>query len=294
MNIGFVGLGCMGRGLCFNLLKHGHHLKVYNRSKEPVRQVASWGAQAVEHVEEAASGVDILFFCLSSAEAQKRMMEQGVLDAMNAGTPFFDLGTWSVEVAGELEELARRHGIEYAGLPMGRGPEAAAAGKTPFFYGGSRKLFENWRPLLDEMGEASYLGSVSQAYIFKLVTQSMGLTNNITIGEGILLARKLHLDSELIREVVLASEASSYQFWNSSERLLHEVFEPVRAPLNICTKDMAFGLDLADKLGVSVPFFALARKRYEEAREAGWGEQDFSSVYKLLLKDRRGDRKVVS
>ena len=73
MKIGFVGLGSMGRGLCRNLLRRGHELKVFNRSPGPLATVAEWGATPCRSAQEAASDVDAVFFCLSSIAAEKTM-----------------------------------------------------------------------------------------------------------------------------------------------------------------------------------------------------------------------------
>lgn len=287
MKIGFVGLGSMGRGLCRNLLRRGHELKVFNRSPGPLATVAEWGATPCHSAQEAASDVDAVFFCLSSITAEKAMTcgAQGVFASMRAGTPFFDLGTWDMQSARELADEAELRGVSYVALPMGKGPEAAEAGETPLFFGGSRDVYDQWLPLLKEMGHPAYMGDVEHAYAFKLITNLMGLTTNVVLTEGIRLAKVMGIEEKAFLEGGRETGAYSYQFWNSGHKIYQEAFLPMRGTLDNAWKDMKFGVEMATHIGQKCPFFTAARDRYREASEKGYGSEDYIAVYRLLMSE---------
>ena len=287
MKVGFIGLGSMGRGVCRNLLRKGYELKVFNRSPEPLHTVASWGATPCRSAQEAASDVDAVFFCLSSVKAQKVMTfgAQGVFAAMRAGTAFFDLGTWDIASTQAFEEEATLRGVHYAAVPMGKGPEAAEAGESPLFFGGCRDIFDQHRALLEDVGHPSYLGGVAQASAFKLISNLMGLSNNVILTEGVRLAKRMGISEQAFLEGGRETGAYSYQFGNSGHKVYTEAFLPMRGTLDNALKDMQFGVDLALEQGLTCPAFTMARDQYRRASELGYGSEDYIAVYRLLMEN---------
>lgn len=142
MKVCFLGLGSMGSGVCRNLLNKGYALQVWNRSPEKAAKVAGWGAEVFATPQEAARGAGVVLSCLSSVAALKAVAggANGVLSCMGKGMAFYDMGTWDIESVLALEAEAERHGVRYVYMPMGKGPEAAEAGESPLFFGGSRVI----------------------------------------------------------------------------------------------------------------------------------------------------------
>lgn len=284
MRVGFVGLGSMGKGLCANLLRHGHVVQAFNRSPAPLAWAVSLGAQPCRSAADAAADADVVFVCLSSLAAQQDMTfgQAGIYAAMRPGVPYFDLGTWDLAAVRRFKEEAARFGVRYAAMPMGKGPEAAEAGETPLFYGGDADVFASFRPLLEQIGLPAFLGDAEQACAFKLITNLMGLTINVVLTEGVRLARALGIADETFLNGVPQTGAHSYQYANSGRKLAEGAFLPARGILDNALKDMSFGVELAQSEGVGCPFFSLARERYREASERGYGQEDYIAVYKLL------------
>lgn len=180
MKVCFLGLGSMGSGVCRNLLNKGYALQVWNRSPEKAAKVAGWGAEAFATPQEAARGAGVVMSCLSSVAALKAVAggEDGVFSCMGEGMAFYDMGTWDIESVLALEAEAERHGVRYVYMPMGKGPEAAEAGESPLFFGGSKDVYERDKAFLSDIGEVFYLGDVKAACAFKLITNLIGLSNN--------------------------------------------------------------------------------------------------------------------
>ena len=288
MKVGFLGLGSMGRGVCRNLLGKGYTLQVWNRSAEKTALVASWGAAACSTPVQAAQEVDVVLSCLSSVQALKDMTggENGVFSCMAEETVFYDMGTWNIASVLELQAEAEKHGIVYVHMPMGKGPEAAGAGEAPLFFGGPREIFDRHAGLLRDMGVAFYMGDVKSACAFKLITNLIGLSNNVLLTEGIHLAKRMGIPETSFLEGARFTGAWSYQMQNSGHKVFSEAFLPMRGTLNNAWKDMKFGVAMAEEAGIACPAFTMLRDRYRAASEAGWGEEDYIAVYRLLDVDK--------
>lgn len=282
MKIGFLGLGSMGRGICRNLLNKRHTLHVWNRSAEKTAAVAEWGAVPCATPEEAAAGADVVFACLSSVAALRSMVAGPVCASMRKGRVLYDLGTWDIASVLWLEEQAARHGVVYVHLPMGKGPEAAEAGETPLFFGGPREVFDRDQALLRDMGTPFYMGDVRAACAFKLITNLIGLSNNVVLAEGVRLAKEMGISEEAFMAGARCTGAWSYQMRNSGRKLFAEAFLPMRGTLDNAWKDMKFGVAMAEEAGISCPAFTMLRDRYKAASEAGYGQEDYIAVYRLL------------
>ena len=187
MKVCFLGLGSMGSGVCRNLLNKGYALQVWNRSPEKAAKVAGWGAEAFATPQEAARGAGVVMSCLSSVAALK---------AVAGGANGVFSCTWDIESVLALEAEAERHGVRYVYMPMGKGPEAAEAGESPLFFGGSKDVYERDKAFLSDIGEVFYLGDVKAACAFKLITNLIGLSNNVILTEGVFLAKRMGLSEE--------------------------------------------------------------------------------------------------
>jgi len=284
MKLGFLGLGSMGRGVCRNLLGKGYTLKVWNRSPAKTELVASWGADPCAMPGEAAEETEAVLCCLSSVQALREMAcgDGGVFSRMAEGSVFYDMGTWDIDSVLGLEAEAAACGVVYVHMPMGKGPEAAEAGETPLFFGGPREVFDRDARLLGDIGVPFYMGDVKAACAFKLITNLIGLSNNVILTEGVHLARCMGISEESFLEGARFTGAWSYQMQNSGHKVFTQAFLPMRGTLNNAWKDMKFGVAMADRAGIACPAFTMLRDRYRAASEAGWGEEDYISVYRLL------------
>ncbi|WP_302540525.1 NAD(P)-dependent oxidoreductase, partial [Bilophila wadsworthia] len=248
-------------------------------------KVAGWGAEAFATPQEAARGAGVVMSCLSSVAALKAVAggEDGVFSCMGEGMAFYDMGTWDIESVLALDAEAERHGVRYVHMPMGKGPEAAEAGESPLLFGGSKDVYERDKAFLSDIGEVFYLGDVKAACAFKLITNLIGLSNNVILTEGVFLAKRMGLSEEAFLNGAKSTGAWSYQMRNSGHKVFAEAFLPMRGTLDNAWKDMKFGVEMAEEAGVSCPAFAMLRDRYKAASEAGYGEEDYISVYRLLM-----------
>src|ERR1700730_6358584 len=128
MDIGFIGLGNMGAAMAPNLLKAGHRLTVYNRTRAKAEVLAAQGAQVAERVADACGG-DILITMLADDAAVEAVFfgENGVGQSLPAGAMHVSMSTISVTLSERLERMHQEAGQIYATAPVFGRPEAAAA-----------------------------------------------------------------------------------------------------------------------------------------------------------------------
>ena len=128
MEVGFIGLGAMGRPMAANLIAAGHRVRVWNRSRAAMDELAELGAEPAGEVRQAFRGV--VFSMLADDDAVREVfLAPGLLASASAGTVHANMATISVGLTRELAAAHRRHGVEYVGAPVFGRPDVAAAGQ---------------------------------------------------------------------------------------------------------------------------------------------------------------------
>ena len=284
MKVCFLGLGSMGSGVCRNLLNKGYALQVWNRSPEKAAKVAGWGAEAFATPQEAARGAGVVMSCLSSVAALKAVAggEDGVFSCMGEGMAFYDMGTWDIESVLALEAEAERHGVRYVYMPMGKGPEAAEAGESPLFFGGSKDVYERDKAFLSDIGEVFYLGMKAAAPP-KAHHQLIGLSNNVILTEGVFLAKRMGLSEEPSSMGRSPPAPGPTRCGTQGTRCSPKPSLPMRGKDTLDNAWKDGGVEMAEGGSFLRPAFAMLRDRYKAASEAGYGEEDYISVYRLLM-----------
>jgi 3-hydroxyisobutyrate dehydrogenase-like beta-hydroxyacid dehydrogenase len=154
MDIGFIGLGTMGSRICENLLKAGHKVRVWNRSRAPVDVLARLGAQPVSAAREAFSG-DAVFSMLADDAAVRAVIDP-LLEGAPKGLVHVNMATISVSLARALGERHRVRGLAYVAAPVFGRPELAAAGKLTIVVAGEPSAVTRIEPLLAVIGQRTW------------------------------------------------------------------------------------------------------------------------------------------
>ena len=97
MKIGVIGLGAMGAGIAASLLRAGHRVTVWNRSRGPVEELVAKGAHAAASPEDALRG-DVLVSMLAKSPSSRM---SGQSSRSNAGTASANQRTNSPPGGGE-------------------------------------------------------------------------------------------------------------------------------------------------------------------------------------------------
>ncbi len=159
MKIGFIGLGMMGSGMARNLVKAGHTLIVFNRTRSRAELLTDLGASVVATPAEAASGAEVLITMLADDHAlEDAVLGPGrALQSLPTGAVHVGMSTISVAMSRRLQAAHRERQQHYVAAPVFGRPEAAAAAKLFIVAAGPAKQIERCQVLFDAMGQKTFV-----------------------------------------------------------------------------------------------------------------------------------------
>ena len=144
MEVGFIGLGNMGVPIARNLVKAGHRLTVYNRTRAKAEVLAAEGAELAQRVADACQGGAVITMLADDAALESVMLDEGgVLQSLAAGCVHISMSTISVALSKQLRETHQEKAQKYVAAPVFGRPEAAAAAKLFIVAAGSPDLLKS-------------------------------------------------------------------------------------------------------------------------------------------------------
>lgn len=280
MRIGFVGCGTMGTPIAGCLIRAGHALTVYDRRPEATVDLCAQGAARADNAFAAARDSDVVFTSLPGpAEFEAAMLEPqtGILAGLQAGTAHIDLTTNAPKTIARVAADCRARGVELIDAPVsGRPPTMTVmVGASDTGFARNKTLFEAIAANVFHVGPS---GSGATA---KLVTQYLGYTNFIAAIEGMLVAAKAGIDLEVLARIVPVSAGQSRTFDNIPRGVFPGSFA-AGGTLDIVAKDVDLACQLARDVGAPTVLGALASDFYKRAQAAGWGQDGFPVVARVL------------
>lgn len=289
MQIGFIGIGVMGRPMTLNLLKAGHHVTIYARhpEKAEVQEVLQAGAKQAPSPRAVAMASDTVITMLPNSPEVEEVVtgEQGLLAGARKGLIIIDMSTIAPTVSRKLSELATTKGAHFLDAPVSGGSQGAVNGTLTIMVGGEKEVFEQARPALEAMGKQEnifYVGPSGAGEVVKIVNNILCGAIAATIAESFVLGVKAGADVEAMAKIVGVSTGGSWQLANQFPlRAFNGSFQP-GFMTDLLHKDLGLALELAAENQTTVPMTALTRQMYEMARAAGYGREDYTSLLKVL------------
>jgi 3-hydroxyisobutyrate dehydrogenase-like beta-hydroxyacid dehydrogenase len=285
-NIGFVGLGGMGRGLVKNLLKQGYSVTAFDLDEAALAGAVGQGATAAVDVASLAGQVDILALCVTTAEVIQDIMlgrgdAQGALQQMRAGSVFLDHTTTSPSHVEIMSAACRDAGIAYCEAPMTRTPAHADRGEVNVLYGGTEALLERLRPVFACYAENIFhVGPAGHAIRLKLIHNYIALSNVAAWCEGFALAAKDGLDMSKVIGIISAAGGKSGMMDIYGEATLRRDFAPHFSLAN-AQKDVRYYAEWLVDAGLPGDLAEAVHQTYAAASAAGHGDEGCSAVIKI-------------
>lgn len=288
MRIGLIGLGQMGTGIAANLLKAGHELTVYNRTRAKAEAFASEGAKVADHIADACRG-DAVITMLSNDDAVESAVygEGGVLASLSKGAIHVSSSTISVALSKRLAEHHAERGQRYVAAPVFGRPEAAAAAKLFIVAAGSPEAVKTAMPVFDAIGQRTFTVSEDPpaANIIKLSGNFLIASVIESLGEAMALVGKAGIDKHQYLELLTSTLFGAPIYKTYGTLIADEKFSPpgFAAPLGL--KDVRLTLAAGDDLRVPLPLASLLRDRYLTLLANGGDNLDWSAIGGLPAKD---------
>ncbi len=289
MQIGFIGIGVMGRPMALNLLKAGHHVTIFARhpDKPEVQEVLNAGAKLAPSSRAVAmASAMVITMVPNSMQVEEVIMgPHGILEGARKGLIIIDMSTIAPSVSRKLAEAASTKGVHFLDAPVSGGSQGAVNGTLTIMVGGEREIFEQVRPVLEAMGKKEnifHVGPTGTGQVVKIVNNMLAGAIAAVTAEAFLLGVKAGAEVDMMAKIIGVSTGASWQLANQFPlRAFNGSFQP-GFMTDLLHKDLGLALDLAAERQTPVMITALTRQLYEMARAAGHGHDDYTSVLKVL------------
>lgn len=283
-NLGFIGLGRMGRHMARNLLKAGHSLIVYNRSQGVVDELVAAGATRAGSPAEAARGARVLFTCLTTPEVVEETLRQA-LEGAQPGDIFVDHSTIGVSDARRMAALCAEKGVTYIDAPVSGGPWGAEAGTLTIMCGGGQEAYDAVLPYLQAEGKQIYLlGPVGAGSVVKLCNNLLVGIHTAAMAEAFVLGTKAGIDPKVLFEIISGATGNSRQIERHIPKFVFPGNFDAAFSIEHLHKDVGLAVDLGRDQQVRMVLGAMTQQLLEEARAAGHAGEDIAALIRPLEK----------
>jgi 2-hydroxy-3-oxopropionate reductase len=292
--IGFVGLGIMGRPMLRNLLKAGHTVVAYGRTKQKLDAAVADGAQAAASNADAAARSSIVVTMLPDGPEVEEVVlgPDGILAGAKAGTLIIDMSSISPLVSQKIAAACAAKGVDFIDAPVSGGEPKAIDGTLAIMVGASEALFQKAEPILKCMGSTVTLtGPVGAGNTTKLANQIMVACNIAAMGEALTLVARCGLNPEVVVNAVKAGLAGSAVLNAKGPMLIARNFKP-GFKINLHQKDLRNALKTAEANSVCLPLTAQVQQMLSSLIANGKGDLDHSAIATFVEQASRFEVKV--
>ena len=282
-NIGFVGLGIMGKPMAANLLKGGHKLFLYTLEGVAPELTSAGGVACASAKEVAQKGEIIITMVPDTPDVEKALFAPGgVAEGLSAGKIVVDMSSVSPLETKVFAERINKLGCQYVDAPVSGGEVGAKNATLTIMAGGSEATFEKVKPLFELMGKnITLVGSNGAGQTCKVANQIIVALNIEAVAEALLFASKAGADPAKVRQALMGGFASSRVLELHGERMIKRTFDP-GFRIELHQKDLNLALSNARKLGLSLPNTATAQELFNACAAHGGAKWDHSGMVRAL------------
>jgi 2-hydroxy-3-oxopropionate reductase len=286
--IGFIGLGVMGRPMAKHLLAKGHALVVLNRSRPAMDDLVAAGARAGSTPADVARQSDIVITMVPDTPDVEKVVagSDGVVDGLKPGAIVIDMSSISPVAARRLAERVAAAGGVMLDAPVSGGEIGAINATLSIMVGGDAAAFAKVRPVLECMGNPERIVHVGaepgSGQVCKVCNQ-MAIGGALAgVSEAMALARKAGVDPALVRQALLGGFASSRVLEVHGERMLKSNYVP-GFRTKLYQKDLRIANETAAAHGVAIPATALVSQLVNALVASGGADLDYSAIGTVLF-----------
>jgi 2-hydroxy-3-oxopropionate reductase len=284
--IGFIGLGIMGKPMAGHLLKAGHTVHVYDIVPASVAELKQQGALACGSSKEVAGKAGIVFIIVPDTPDVEAALfgKNGVAEGIKSGSIVVDMSSISPIATKEFAGKLKAMGVDMLDAPVSGGQVGAQNATLSIMVGGSVENFERIKPFFEIMGKnIVHIGGNGDGQTCKVANQIVVALTIEAVGEALLFASKAGADPAKVRSALLGGFAQSRILELHGERMIKRTFQPgFRVRLH--QKDLNLALESARKMGLSLPNTAMAQELFNSIAAAGGSELDHSALVMALEK----------
>jgi 3-hydroxyisobutyrate dehydrogenase-like beta-hydroxyacid dehydrogenase len=285
MNLGFLGLGDMGRAIVPRLLSAGHLVVGWNRTREKAQPLVRLGMGWANTPREVAALSDIVFSIVTDADAVRALAleKDGVIEGLRKDAAYLDMSTIDPEASRAIGAEFKQAGLTMMDTPISGTTLTIGQGKASLMVGGDKAAFDRVVPVLQAIGpKVTYIGAQGLAVQLKVALNMTLVIEVIGFCEGVALAEKGGVPREVAIDAVLKSVVASPVLAYRAPLILEgHISDATYGNVNLQQKDMLLALTIGRKMGIPVPLGAAANEMLNACRGLGLEHHDFVTVYEV-------------
>jgi|TARA_B100001750_G_scaffold186391_1_gene155614 2-hydroxy-3-oxopropionate reductase len=284
--IGFIGLGIMGKPIAKNLIKAGFELQVHSRSNGPVKELVALGAKETGTPAECAKNMDAVITMLPDGPDSESVIlgENGVLDSAKKGAIIIDMSSIAPAISQKIAKSCETSGAEFLDAPVSGGEPGAIEGTLAIMVGGKQSVFDSSQSIFDSVGSSYVLcGDYGAGNTTKLANQIIVATNIAAVGEALVLAKKAGLEPQKVFDAIKGGLAGSNVLNAKGPMMISGNFNP-GFRIKLHHKDIRNSMLTGSDLGVSLPVTSLVQQIIVSLVNEGKGELDHSAIANFVEK----------
>jgi 2-hydroxy-3-oxopropionate reductase len=286
MNVGFIGLGLMGRPMALHLEKAGNTLHLWARRPEALTPFSGVNAKTYATPSEVAAQADVVIVMVADAPDVEHVClgENGLAVGGKPGLVVVDMSTINPNSARTIGEKLAAKGIEFLDAPVSGGETGAINAALTIMVGGTQAAFDKVKPLFEKMGKpVTLIGESGAGQVAKACNQILTGVGVLAVAEAFNFAAKSGVDPAKVREALLGGFAYSKILENHGQRMLDRNFKPgFKAWMH--QKDLRIVMEEAHRMGLMLPSAAATAQIFNAIVGSGMGENDSISALMLLEK----------
>lgn len=283
IDIGFIGLGTMGRPMAGHLLAAGHRVLLHDVAPVAPDLIAA-GGTACKSAKEVAEEADAVIIMVPDTPHVEAVLfgKDGVAGGISKGKIVVDMSSISPLATKEFAKKIEALGADYLDAPVSGGEVGAKAASLTIMVGGPERAFKTMKPIFDKMGKnVTHVGANGDGQTTKVANQIIVALTIEAVSEALLFASKAGADPALVRKALMGGFASSRILEVHGERMVKRNFEP-GFRIELHQKDLNLALEGARSLGLSLPSTAVAQQLFSSCTAHGGKGWDHSAMVRAL------------
>ena len=283
-DIGFIGLGIMGRPMARNLMDAGYSLTVYDVVGSAMEEVVGYGAKPASSSAEVASAAPVVITMVpDSADSEAAILgANGVLEGASEGSVVIDMSSIAPASSQKIAAACEAQGVEFLDAPVSGGEPGAVSATLAIMVGGKQEVFDAHIGMLEAVGSSIVLcGGYGAGNTTKLANQIIVAANIEAVGEALTLAAKAGLNPRTVYEAIRGGLAGSTVLDAKGPMMIEGNFEPgFRIALH--NKDLNNAIQTGKELGVALPVTSIVQQMIVSLMNEGKGNKDHSAIANFI------------
>jgi 3-hydroxyisobutyrate dehydrogenase len=284
--VAVLGTGIMGAAMARNLIEAGMEVRVWNRTREKAEPLAQSGARVTQSPVEASEGADFLVTMLSDTDAVEEAVGGDTLTALAESAVWVQTSTVGTEGNERLQKIADEHGVAYVDAPVLGTKQPAEQGALILLASGPEEVRGRCEPVFGAVGSKTlWLGPAGAGSRLKLVVNNwiVGLLG--VLAETVAFAEVTGVDPAKFLDVIEGGPLGLPYAQLKGQMMMEDDF-PTSFSLKLARKDASLVLEAAEQEGLRMAVTEAVVARFDEAIEAGHGEEDVAAVYRAAGQER--------